>query len=53
MKKIIKLLSAVLCMALLLNSGTAVAYANEDDYFSNEQKEYYASLGLQGTTINV
>ena len=53
MKKIIKLLSAVLCMVLLLSTGTAVAYANEDDYFSDEQKEYYASLGLQGTTINV
>lgn len=43
------LLSLVFVICLI---GTITAYA-DDEYFSQEQKDYYAGLGLQGTTINV
>lgn len=45
-------LSFLMSLVLALSIVSVVAYADED-YFSDEQKQYYASLGLQGTTINV
>ncbi len=43
------------CLLLCMASTTVTAYAADDDdeIFTEEQIEYYASLGLQGTTINV
>ncbi len=47
-----KLLSLIVSLSIIATAFSAItAYA--DDYFSQEQKDYYASLGLQGTTINV
>jgi spermidine/putrescine transport system substrate-binding protein len=51
----IKKLSALFLSALLLFSLFIPAFADdeEDELFSDETKEYYASLGLEGTTLNV
>ncbi|MCM1115423.1 MAG: spermidine/putrescine ABC transporter substrate-binding protein [Clostridium sp.] len=43
------LLTAVICLSVY----PLTAYAAEDDYFTQEQIDYYAGLGLQGTTVNV
>lgn len=48
MKKLFSFL-LVLLTALLL---PVCAYA-QGDYFTDEQRSYYAGLGLQGTTVNV
>lgn len=49
MKRVLSLLISVSIVATLFSTITVYA----DDYFSKEQKDYYASLGLQGTTVNV
>lgn len=49
MKRFLSLLLSIAIVATLFSTITAYA----DDYFSQEQKDYYASLGLQGTTVNV
>ncbi len=50
-----KLFSLLLCG--LLFTATLIpcftAFADDDEIFSDEQLEYYANLGLEGTTINV
>lgn len=48
-KRIVAFLMCFVCALPLMN---VTAYADED-YFSDEQKAYYKSLGLQGTTVNV
>ena len=49
MKKLISVaLSAILCICAF----PVTSYA-QDEYFTDEQIEYYSSLGLQGTTVNV
>ena len=49
MKKLISVaLSAILCICAF----PLTSYA-QDEYFTDEQIEYYSSLGLQGTTVNV
>ena len=50
MKKLILFLLSFLLLLLPLN---VVAFADEDEIFTDEQIEYYANLGLQGTTVNV
>lgn len=52
MKYFKKSLAFILSLVLCLSGMSIVALADED-YFSDEQKKYYASLGLQGTTVNV
>ena len=49
LKRIVAFLMCLVCALPLMN---VTAYADED-YFSDEQKAYYKSLGLQGTTVNV
>lgn len=51
MKRLISLLLSVLVFASCF-SVCITAFA-EDEYFSQEQIDYYAGLGLQGTTVNV
>ena len=50
-----KLVSFFLCLVLSLCATYSVALAAVDDgdVFTAEQIEYYKSLGLQGTTVNV
>lgn len=50
-----KLVSFLLCLVLSLCATYSVALAavDDDDVFTAEQIEYYKSLGLQGTTVNV
>ena len=50
MKKLILFLLSFLLLLLPMN---IVAFADEDEIFTDEQMEYYANLGLQGTTVNV
>lgn len=50
MKKLILFLLAFLLLIIPMNFA---AFADEDEVFTDEQMEYYANLGLQGTTINV
>lgn len=52
MSNIKRIFSFLLCLALCVSVCSVVAYADED-YFTQEQKDYYAGLGLQGTTVNV
>lgn len=47
-----KIISFILCLCISLSFTGLTAFA-DDDVFSDEQKEYYSSLGLQGTTVNV
>lgn len=47
-----KIISVALSFTIAVSVGSICAKADED-YFSQEQKEYYKNLGLQGTTINV
>ena len=47
-----KIISFILCLCIFLSFTGLTAFA-DDDVFSDEQKEYYSSLGLQGTTVNV
>lgn len=42
----------ILCLLLCWAPVSVTAYADEE-VFSQEQIDYYASLGLQGTTVNV
>lgn len=49
MKKLIVFFTAVIT-ALVVMPFTVYA---EDEYFTQEQIDYYASLGLEGTTVNV
>lgn len=49
MKKIITL---VVALIVALSSFNIIAFAN-DEKFTDEQKEYYKSLNLKGTTVNV
>lgn len=51
MRKIISIVLS-LCVALSSLAFSITAFADED-YFTKEQKDYYSSLGLQGTTVNV
>lgn len=56
MIKIKRFICAFLCFSLIFSTVGIAAFASdgeEDEYFSDEQLEYYASLGLQGTTLNV
>lgn len=56
MIKIKRFICAFLCFSIILSTAGTVVFADdgeEDEYFSDEQLEYYASLGLQGTTLNV
>lgn len=49
-----KLVSFLICFVLLLSAVNCIALAEEtDEIFTQEQMEYYAALGLQGTTVNV
>ena len=49
-----KKLASLLCLTLLIFSiMSPVSVMAKDKYFSDEQLEYYRSLGLQGTTVNV
>ena len=48
-----KLILFLLSLLLLLVPMNIVAFADEDEIFTDEQMEYYANLGLQGTTVNV
>lgn len=48
-----KLILFLLSFMLVLLSMNTVAFADEDEIFTDEQMEYYANLGLQGTTVNV
>ena len=50
MKRLISLLAVFILIFSVLSPASALA---KDKYFSNEQIEYYKSLGLQGTTVNV
>lgn len=50
MKKLILFLLSFLLLLLPMN---IIAFADEDEIFTDEQMEYYANLGLQGTTVNV
>ena len=50
MKKLILFLLSLLLMVLPMNM---IVFADTDDIFTDEQIEYYANLGLQGTTVNV
>lgn len=52
MKRKIKIFAVLLCFAVIFSLPVS-ASAEESEYFSDEVVEYYASLGLQGTTINV
>ncbi len=45
-----KILSIILASVIMLVPFSAFA---DEDYFTDEQKEYYKNLGLQGTTVNV
>lgn len=47
-----KVLSISIILLILLSTLPLTASA-EDEYFTDEQIKYYASLGLQGTTVNV
>lgn len=47
-----KIISVAVSFAIAVSVGSICAKADED-YFSQEQKDYYKSLGLQGTTVNV
>lgn len=47
-----KLLTLILCLAVSLCSFPFAALA-DDEVFTKEQLDYYKSLGLQGTTVNV
>lgn len=52
MKLVKKILAFSMALALSLSAFSIVACA-KDKYFTDEQMDYYASLGLQGTTVNV
>lgn len=47
-----KYISLLICILAVLLSVTVPAYA-EDEMFSQETVQYYQSLGLQGTVLNV
>lgn len=47
-----KLVSFLLVFIIAFVPASIVSFA-EDDVFTQEQMDYYASLGLQGTTVNV
>jgi len=47
-----KAVSLVLIILVLLFPASVAAYADEE-IFTQQQLDYYASLGLQGTTVNV
>lgn len=51
MKRLISLLLSVLVFASCFS--VCITALAEDKYFSKEQIDYYAGLGLQGTTVNV
>lgn len=54
MKNIKRIIAFLLCFSVAVSFTSVIALADdEDDYFTDEQKQYYASLGLQGTTVNV
>lgn len=48
-----KVLAFFLTFVTVLTSSVIVAFAEDDEIFTDEQIEYYASLGLEGTTVNV
>ncbi len=50
MKKFLPVLTSVMITAMIFSSVTV--YGAESD-FSKEQRDYYAALGLDGTTVNV
>lgn len=51
MKRLISLLLSVIVIASCFS--VCITGFAEDEYFSQEQIDYYAGLGLQGTTVNV
>ena len=53
MKNIKRFISFLLCFSVAVSFTSVAALADDDGYFTDEQKQYYASLGLQGTTVNV
>ncbi len=48
-----KLVIFFLTLVLLLSQSAIFAYADDEEIFTDEQIEYYSSLGLQGTSVNV
>lgn len=48
-----KFISAVFALLLILSAFVIPASAEEDEIFPEETVEYYKSLGLQGTILNV
>ncbi|MCH5317691.1 MAG: spermidine/putrescine ABC transporter substrate-binding protein [Eubacterium sp.] len=48
-----KLILFFFSFILLIAPLSFTAFADEDEVFTDEQIEYYANLGLQGTTVNV
>ena len=53
MKLIKKSLIFLFCFILAFGCFAVCASADEDEYFTDEQIEYYKNLGLQGTSVNV
>jgi spermidine/putrescine transport system substrate-binding protein len=53
MKLIKKSLIFLFCFILAFGCFAVCASADEDEYFTEEQIEYYKNLGLQGTSVNV
>lgn len=53
MRKIKRFIAFLLCFCVAVSFTSVLALADDDGYFTDEQKQYYASLGLQGTTVNV
>ena len=49
MKKTISIFIAVLVVLSIF----VIPVSADEELFSNEVKEYYKNLGLQGTTLNV
>lgn len=48
-----KFFAAAVAVLLLMFSAVTPAFAEEEEIFSQETLDYYAGLGLQGTTLNV
>lgn len=53
MIKVKKIIAFFLSLTVALSFSALIVFADEENVFSEEQKNYYSSLGLQGTTVNV